>query len=93
MALMFYTLCRLLALILGILKSGVAVALPFFPVIDMIMKAISILLPRFDLMGQSVWLVMPHVPFDTIWLTCIQFGVFGFLILSAAAFDLYRREF
>ncbi len=59
-----------------------------------VMQLISIIIPRFDLMLQSGWLIYP-ASLSTVQITIIiaQFFVFTGLVLSAAYYDLIRKQF
>jgi len=106
----FYSLCRMMGTILGIVavspeKSTV--------VMGVFMKVVSVVIPRFDLMGQTSWLVygaegssgitfLPRTSEHIISLVqnaglsgfiLMQTVLFVSLLLAAAAYDFYRREF
>ncbi|MCD8526284.1 MAG: hypothetical protein LRY62_03760, partial [Alphaproteobacteria bacterium] len=58
------------------------------------MQAVSLVMPRLDLLGQTSWLVYGgdagNVGFIYV---CAHAAVFVFLVLSASLFDLIRRQF
>ncbi len=57
-------------------------------------QLVSVLLPRFDLMCQSFWLVYGQGP-ETPWIlaaAALQTCIFGILILIATVIDLLRRR-
>ncbi len=87
----FYALARMIGQLLGISQSGIV--LPGDKFLVFIMKLISLLIPRLDLMGQSSWLVYP--PDDSVGLVFIlvQGILFSFMIVCAALIDLVRRQF
>lgn len=59
-----------------------------------IMQLISIIIPRFDLMTQSSWLIyQTEIPIELLITVLIQFFVFTGLVLSAAYYDLIRKQF
>lgn len=106
----FYALCRMMGTVLGIVATS-----PQAIVVAMgsVMKVISVIIPRFDLMGQTSWLVYgikgsAGITFlsntsdyvvgfvQNIGLTgfiLIQTILFAALVLAAAAYDFYKREF
>ena len=51
----FYALARMIGVLLGI--SYMPAETPIMDVLSKVMEVISIIIPRFDLMGQSEWLV------------------------------------
>lgn len=88
----FYVLSRLMGQILSIIYSG-KIGLDL-PVLDWLMQAISLFMPRLDLFGQSSWLLYgyPETGPDLIFIL-LQLVLFLALILSATALDLVKREF
>lgn len=89
----FYVLARLMGVLLGIIDSGSGI--PFVGrVIDYIMQAISLIIPRLDLMGQTSWLVYGvedgGVGFGFV---VMQGVVFLVLVSAASIVDLVRRQF
>ena len=88
----FYLLSRLIGQILGIIESynyGNAFAL-----MEKVMIAISAIIPRLDLMGQSSWLLYGTSDDTVSYLfIALQMLVFSFLVLSAAMIDLKRKQF
>lgn len=87
----FYVLARMMGQILGVIDSSP----DFFAsaILSPIMQAISVVLPRLDLMAQSSWLVYGvesgvGVPF-----IILQLMTFATLIFTAALIDLVRRDF
>jgi hypothetical protein len=90
-ALGFYVLARMMGEILGIIFTGSSFA--WAKPIEIIMKAISMVMPRLDLMGQSSWLVYgsdSSVSFGFIIAQCV---VYTGLIVTAAVIDMARRKF
>lgn len=89
----FYILSRLIGVFTGIASSGMGEVTWISQSAAKILSFISIIVPRFDLMGQSAWLIYSEnfeISFGFIF---IQLVVFTALFLSAAAFDLQRNEF
>lgn len=91
MAFAFYALARLSGQMLGIIHEhatswGGAYLSP-------ITKFISMLVPRFDLMTQSSWLIYGSQTHEGALFLMAQGGAFAFLVLVAAVIDLKRRQF
>jgi len=89
----FYVLTRMMGQILGIIDADKT--LWDVPVMEYLMQAISAVMPRLDLMGQTSWLVY-GLPGDSaigFGFVAAQLAVFVFLVLMAAIIDLKRREF
>lgn len=87
----FYALSRMMGQILGVIDAGTA--LPAHEAITMLMNAISLVVPRLDLMAQSSWLVYGvSDPFDFT-IVIAQGAVFSVFIFLAASIDLVRRQF
>lgn len=88
----FYLLSRLMGQILGIIdrfEYGGA-----FSLMETVMRIISTIIPRLDLMGQSAWLLYGtdenSIGYGFILLQAL---VFSCLVLSAAMIDLKRKQF
>lgn len=88
----FYILARLIGQILGIIDTynyGDS-----FDIMENIMLLISMVIPRLDLMGQSSWLLYGAEEDSISYIfILIQMIVFSSLVLSAAMFDLKRKQF
>ncbi len=88
----FYVLCRLLGQIGGILahKSDVDVT---HGVLNGIMQAVMLFLPRLDLFGQTSWLIYGPVA-DTPYAFLMVHGcVFMVLVFCTMTADFIRRQF
>ncbi len=87
----FYLLSRLMGEILGILQRDPEKMLEM--VLAKIMGAISIFIPRLDLMGQTKW-ILYGVP-DNISLPFIigQCVVFLSIVVGATVIDMHKRQF
>jgi len=88
----FYVLSRMIGLLTGIAQktSNDSFALRF---VGQAMEAISIVIPRLDLFGQTEWLVHGvggEIGFSVI---AIQALVYSPLIVAAAVFDMQRWRF
>jgi hypothetical protein len=88
----FYVLSRMMGQILGIIDAPqrTHINLDF---LEYIMQAISAVMPRLDLLGQTSWLL--YGPGDDVGMSFVllQGAVFTLLVLAAALIDLVRRQF
>ena len=86
-----YALARMIGQILGIVDMGSNGRI--YDYLGKIMEASSVIVPRFDLLTQSAWLV--YGPDDNVGLIFILLhgSLFLLLIACAAIFDLLRKEF
>lgn len=91
MTLAFYVLARMVGQLLGIMQENV----PTWgrAILEPVMKMISMLMPRFDLMTQSSWLVYGPQGAEGVLFLLSQSLAFGFLVIIAAVIDLKRRQF
>lgn len=85
-----YVLARMMGEILGILDTGTAFS--WAAHLGFIMKTISMLTPRLDLMGQTSWLIYgpSGIGYGFLVAQCVTFTA---LVLGAAMIDLARRKF
>ncbi len=88
----FYVLARMIGLLTGIAQTtpDEAVLLRF---VGWVMEAISVVIPRLDLFGQTAWLIYGvggEVGFLVI---ALQGLVFAPLVAAAAVFDIQRWQF
>ena len=86
-----YVLSRMMGEILGIIDTGTGV--PWLQWLTIIMKGISSIMPRLDLLGQTSWLVYGPDAATGFGFVALQGAVFTALILVAALIDLARRKF
>lgn len=89
----FYILARLMGQLLGIMDAGIGSSLPAFKYLQYMMDAISMVMPRLDLMGQSSWLIYGLGEGDTLSFICTQGIVFTGLVLIATLIDFVLRQF
>lgn len=89
----YYSLARMLGAMIGIITSKLDAGHTVHQVIDWIVRIISFVTPRFDLMSQSAWLVYGHAAGVNLWILPAQFVVFTALFFAASAFDLRRSQF
>jgi hypothetical protein len=92
-ALGYYSLARMLGAMIGILTTKFEAEFFVHRGFDFIVKLISVVTPRFDLLAQSAWLVYGTAAGVSLWILPIQFIVFCALFFFAAAFDLRRSQF
>lgn len=86
-----YVLARMMGEILGILDHHVT--LSGAEILSVVMQAVSLIVPRLDLMAQTSWLV--YGPSDSIGYGFILIHgiVYTLFLLAMALFDLGRRQF
>jgi len=89
----YYSLARMLGAMIGIIKTKLEMGVYFHLTMDWIVKIISTVTPRFDLLSQSAWLVYRNDAGVALWILPVQFIVFCALFFCAAAFDLRRSQF
>ncbi len=90
-ALGFYVLARMTGQLLGIVhENAISWGRQF---LGPVTEGISMLIPRFDLMTQSSWLIYGPQGHEGFLFLFAQSGVFALLVLSAAVVDLVRRQF
>jgi hypothetical protein len=93
LSLAFYSLARLLGAVLGVIDSHMLETMKHIKWLEYAMDVISTVIPRFDLLAQSQWLIYRQVEGVTPALLLGQWGAFTALFLACAAFDLRRNQF
>lgn len=89
----FYVLGRLMGQILGVIYFPTG-DIPGFQLLAALMKMISMITPRFDLMAQTSWLLYGTDQLMQNYALVIGGGgVFLALVITATVIDLVRREF
>ncbi len=88
----FYVLARMMSHLIGIIDSD-KLRGGFFDALEYGLQAISMLMPRLDLMGQTNWLLYGYEGGVGFGFVMMQGGVYTVLILSAALIDLVLRRF
>lgn len=86
-----YILARLMGEILGVL--GTAQPLPFYSFLSYVMKMVSLIVPRLDLMGQTSWLLYGAGGDVGILYVLAQGAIYSTLLVCASLVDLTRRQF
>ncbi len=88
----FYVLARMIGLLTGIAQTtpDEAVFLRFF---GWIMEAISVMIPRLDLFGQTAWLIYGVGGEAGFVVIALQGLVYVPLVVAAAVFDIQRWQF
>ncbi len=86
-----YILSRTIGILLGITASGLA-SLPMMKGLSVVMKFVSTIIPRLDLMAQTNWLIY-GVENVSVLFICAQGLIFSGLLITAAMVDLVRRQF
>jgi ABC-type transport system involved in multi-copper enzyme maturation permease subunit len=89
----FYILGRLSGSLLNIIEAGgdqnIVIRMG-----EVIMQVITVVVPRFDLMVQTSWLLYDiNITMNIMLILIFQFFVFTGFILSATYFDLIRKQF
>jgi len=87
----FYVLARLSSFFLGISLHGKQGGVN--QIANPIYEFVAMLLPRFDLAGQTHWLVYGNTSDAIPLMVLVQAAVYAVLLLTAAMFDLRRRDF
>jgi len=90
-SLAFYVLSRLMGGILGIVMEGAGTSMTV--ILNKVMLAISVFIPRLDLMGQTSWLVYGFDNMADLKLIVLQGSIFLGFVLSVAFWDLKRKQF
>ena len=85
-----YILARLMGQILGIVDTGGSVMGIEF--LNFMMQGVSLIIPRLDLMGQTSWLIYGETTVSCLMIAA-QGLIYTGLLISAALFDLIRRQF
>ena len=91
----FYAFARLSGFFLGMATSdaGFASSSGSFRIADYTLTAISYLVPRLDLFGQTQWLVYGGMTTEVMTIVVVQAVIYSLLLLAAAMFDFGRRAF
>lgn len=87
----FYTFCRLVGQILGIIDFSVESGIMVF--MEDIVEVITIFVPRLDLMGQTAWLIYDADGSIGYAFIVFQGVVFSAILIIAAMIDLLKRQF
>lgn len=86
-----YILSRTIGILLGIVASGLTES-PMMKGLGFVMKFISLIIPRLDLMAQTSWLLYGTGNIGLVFI-CAQGLAFSGLLITAALVDLVRRQF
>lgn len=89
----FYSLARMIGVMIGILEAGLIGRDWSTAMMGPVVKVISVVVPRFDLLAQSAWIVYGNADGLAVWLLPVQAVVFCTLFFVCAAFDLRRSQF
>lgn len=88
----FYVLGRMMSHLLGIVDSGKLKG-TVFDLMEYGLQAISMVMPRLDLMGQTNWLIYGFDSSVGFGFIIMQGAIYTILILSATLIDLTLRRF
>jgi hypothetical protein len=89
----YYTLARMIGMMIGIIQAGLIDGGLSFDVMKIIVRVISVVIPRFDLMSQSSWVVYGTAHDLPLWILPAQLIAFCTLFFICALFDLKRSQF
>lgn len=89
----YYTLARMMGVMIGIVEAKVIDGGPFFDTMNLFVQLLAKVTPRFDLMSQSAWLVYNDATGLAYWILPAQLVIFVFLFFACAVFDLRRVQF
>jgi len=87
----FYAFARLIGFLLGIRNATPDIGVN--RIVNPLIDGLGLVIPRIDLMAQTHWLVYGFEATEYVPLILFQSVVFIALALSAAAFDLHRKQF
>ncbi len=88
-----YSLSRMIGVMIGIIEAGLISDELSSVIMTPVVKIISVVVPRFDLLAQSAWIVYGNATGVPLWIFPVQAIVFCTLFLACAAFDLRRSQF
>ena len=89
----FYALSRLMGMMIGIVQAKLSFTGIAGLLTEAIVNILAVVVPRFDLMAQSAWIVYGKAEGFPLWLLPLQAAVFCALFFACAAFDLRRNQF
>jgi hypothetical protein len=89
----FYSLARLLGSVLGAMDAGLMNDIKGAAFYHYAMTLFSVVIPRFDLLAQSQWLIYEKLDGITPLMLAGQWSVFTALFLACTIFDLRRNQF
>ncbi len=85
-----YTLARLMGELLGTIEHDLSSRL--MQILGVVMQAVSLIVPRLDLMAQTSWIVYGQADIS-LGFIALQAVIYSAFILAAASIDLNRRQF
>lgn len=89
----FYTLSRLMGMMIGIIEAKTIFSGLAGDFMHGIVNVLAVVVPRFDLLAQSAWIVYGDAHDFIPWVLPVQAIVFVTLFFFCAAFDLRRNQF
>lgn len=90
----YYSLARLMGMMIGIIEFRYSGAHGLMLIPNWVVKILSVITPRFDLLAQTSWLVMPEtLAAFPLWLLPVQLFVFCAFFFTCALSDLKRVQF
>ena len=93
-SLAMYTLARMMGFFISTTKmGGLFETQQINDASGLVMKGISMVVPRLDFFAKSNWLIYGPKSYEDVWLVLLQAGVFIPLLLAAAVIDFKRKQF
>ena len=86
-----YVLARLMGELLGIAHQPLGIAGE--GTMNIVMQAVSLIVPRLDLFGQTAWLIYPPDGTISYGFIALQAALYSALLMAASLVDLSRRQF
>lgn len=90
----FYLLSRMMGFFVATITLPTqVVGLRLEQWMEMVLKGVSIILPRLDLYGKSAWLIYGVDKIEALWVYQVQSLIYIPLLLAMAIFDFKRKQF
>lgn len=91
----FYTLARMMGFFTATLHipASLIKGADFNRIMQFVLEAVSVALPRLDLFGETHWLVYGLKQAENIWVYAVQSAIYIPLLLALAVYDFQRKQF
>jgi ABC-type transport system involved in multi-copper enzyme maturation permease subunit len=91
----FYALARMMGFFTATIHVPTALikSADFSRIMQFVLEAVSVVLPRLDLFGETNWLVYGLNQAENIWVYAVQSAIYIPLLLALAVFDFQRKQF
>ena len=88
-------LTYLIARIVGSFVAYITLSIKggFYIIVASLLKIMSIVIPRFDLLTKTSWLLYGDYTFHEVFFAILQVVTFTGLLISASIYDFKRKEF